>query len=156
MLKVLTVVHSLSCVRLFVTPWTPARHASLSFTISQSLLKLMSIESMMPSNHLVLCRPISSCPQSFPASGAFPVSQFHQVAKVLQFQLQHQSFHWVFRDIWPMSFRIDWFDLSVQGTLKSLLQHHSLKASILQCSAFFVVQLSHSCTTTGKTIALTI
>ena len=96
----------------------------------------------------------SSCLQSFPASGSFPISQFlHQVAKVLEFQLQHQSFQWIFKLI---SFKMDWLDLLAdQGTLKSLLQHHNSKASIVQCSAFFIVQLSHPYMTTGKTIALT-
>ena len=104
-----------------------------------------------------------SHPLSFPSPSAFNLSQHqglfkwvsssHQVAKVLEFQLQHQSFQWVFRTI---SFRMDWLDLlAVQGTLKSLLQHHSSKASILRCSAFFIVQLSHPYMTTGKTIALT-
>ena len=97
--------------------------------------------------------PFSSCPQSFPASGSFQwVSSSHQVAKVLEFQLQHQSFQWTPRMI---SFRMHWLDLlAVQGILKSLLQHHSSKASILLCSAFFMVQLSHAYVTTGKTIAL--
>ena len=98
--------------------------------------------------------PFSSCLQSFPASGYFPMSRFlHQVAKVLEFQIQHQTFQWIFRtDI----FRMDWLDLlAVQETLKSLLQHHSSKASILRCSAFFMIQLSHPSRTTGKTIALT-
>ena len=113
----------LSCVWLFVTPWTAARQASLSFTIFQRSLKFMSIESVMPSNHLILCCPIS------------PSSEYSGL----------------------MSFRIDWFDLlAVHGTLKSLLQHHSSKASILQGSGFFMVQLSHPYMTTGKTIALTI
>ena len=98
--------------------------------------------------------PFSSHLQSFPASGSFPMSQFfHQVAKVLEFQLQHQSFQWISGLI---SFRMDWLDLlAVQGTLPSLLQHHSLKASILQRSAFFTVQLSHPYMTTGKTTDLT-
>ena len=98
--------------------------------------------------------PFPSCLQSFPASGSFPMSRFlHQVAKVLEFQLQHQYFQWTFRTDF---FRMDWFNLlAVQGTLKSLLQHHSSKASIFQCSAFFIVQFSHLCMTTGKTIALT-
>ena len=97
--------------------------------------------------------PFSSRLQSFPASGLFQWISSHQVAKVLEFQLQHQSFQWIFR----ISFRMDWLDLlAVQGTLKSLLQHHSSKASILQCSAFFIVQLLHPYMTTGKTIALTI
>ena len=98
--------------------------------------------------------PFSSHLQSFPASGSFQWgSSSHQVARVLEFQLQHQSFQWISG---LLSFRIDWFDLhAVQGTLESLLQHYSLKALILQCSAFFMVQLSHPYVTTGKTIALT-
>ena len=83
---------------LFATSWTAAHHTSLSFTISWSLLRLMSIELIMPSNRLIPVAPFSSCPQSFPASGSFPISQFlHQVAKVLKLQLQHQSFQWIFR-----------------------------------------------------------
>ena len=138
-----------------VTPWTAACQATLFITNSQSLLKLMPIESVMPSNHLILCCPFSSCPQSFPASGSFTVSQL---------------FTWVGQSYWSfslsinpfnehpglVSFRMDWLDLfAVQGTLKSLLQHHSSKASILWHSAFFIVQLSHPYMTTGKTIALT-
>ena len=146
-----SLVQSLSCVWLFGTPWTAARQASLSFMNS---LKVMSIELMMPSNHLILCCPLLLPPSIFPSIRVFSkISSSHQVAKVLEFQLQHQSFQWTFRtDL----FRMDWFDLlAVQGALKSLLQHHSSKASILQRSAFFTVQLSHSCMTTGKTIALT-
>ena len=98
--------------------------------------------------------PFSSCPQSFPASGSFKwASSSHQVAKVLEFQLQNQSFQWTPR---TDSFRMNWLDLfAVQGDLKSLLQHHSSKASILWCSAFFILQLSHPYMTTGKTIAFT-
>ena len=134
------VVQLLSHVWLFVTPWTEAHQASLSFTISRSLLKLMCIELVMPSNHFILCCPFSSCPQSFLASGSFQwVSPSHQVAKVLE--LQHQSCNEYSGLIY---FRMDWLDLlAVQGTLKSLLQHYSTKALILQCSAFFMVQLSH-------------
>ena len=115
----------------------------------------MSIESAMPSNHLILCCPFSYCPQSFPASGFFPVSQFLRV---------RWPKYWRFSfSISPsneysglISFRIDWLDLlAVQGTPKSLLQHHSLKASALWCSAFFIVQLSHPYMTIGKTVALT-
>ena len=99
--------------------------------------------------------PFSSCPQSFPASGSFPMSQFFtSVGQVLELQLQHQSFQWIFLSV--ISLRIDWFDLAVQGTLKSLLQHHSSKTSVLQHSVFLMAQLSHSYMTTGKTIALTI
>ena len=113
----------------------------------------MSIESVMPSNHLVLCCSLLFLPSIFP-SISLPMSQFFSSGgQRLEFQHQHQSFQRIFRtDI----LRIDWFDpLAVQGTLKSLLQHRSLKASVLWCSAFFMVQLSHPYMTTGKTIALT-
>jgi len=144
----------LSRVQLFVTPWTVALQASLSITNSQSSLKLMSIESVMPSNHLILCHPLLLPPSIFPSIRVFQWgSSSHQVAKVLKFQLQLQSFQWISGLI---SFRIDWLDLlAAQGTLKSLLQHHSSKASILCHSAFFIVQLSHPYMTTRKTIALT-
>ena len=149
------VVQSLSLLWLFVTPWTTAHQDSLSFTTSWSLLKLMSIESLMLSNHLFLCRP--SLPFAFNLSRHQGLSQWvrssHQVAKVLEFQLQHQSFQWVLEVI---SFRMDRFDLHVvHKTLKCLLQHHSSKASVLRCSAFFMVQPSHPYMTAGKTIALT-
>ena len=134
-----------------MTPWTAACQASLSITNSQSLLKLMSIESVMPSNHLVLCCPFLFLPSFFPGIRVISnVSFSHQVANVLEFQFQHQSYPGA------ISFRMYWLDLlSVQGTLKSLLQHHSSKASILWHSAFFIVQLSHPYMTTGKTIVLT-
>ena len=149
------IVQSLSHVWFFANPWAAGCQASLSLTTSQSLLKPMSIVSMMPSNHRILCRPHSFCPQSFPAPGSFVMSWL--------FASGGQSFSFSF-SISPsneysglISFRIDWFDLfAVQGTLKSLLQHHHSKASILQCSIFFMVQLSHPYMTTGKTIALTI
>ena len=136
-------VQSLSGVWLFATPWTAAHQASLSITNSRSLLKLMSIESVMPSSHLILC--VNTSPSAFNLSqyqGLFKwVSSSHQVAKVLEFQLQHQTFQW---NPGLISFRMDWLDLlAVQGTLKSLLQHHSSKASVLQHSAFFTAQLSH-------------
>ena len=119
-------VQSLSHVRLFATPWTAAPQASLSITNSQSLLKLMSIESVMPSNNLILYHPLLLWPSIFSSGSFHYVSSLHQVAKVLEFQLQHQSFQWIFRT--------DWLDLlAVQGTLKSLLQHHSSKALTLQC-----------------------
>ena len=147
-------VQLLSHDRLFATPWTAAQQASLSITNSQSLLKLMSIELVMPSNHLILCYPFSSCLQSFPASGAFQMSQlFTQVARVLEFGFNISPSN---EHLGLISFRMDWFDLlAVQGTLKSLLQHHGSKASILWRSALFIVQLSHPYMTTGKTIALT-
>ena len=148
-------VQSLSRVWLFATPWAAACQASLSITNSWSLLKLMSIKSVMPSDHLILCRPLLLPPSIFPSISVFSkrVSSLHQVAKILEFQLQHQSFQWTPELI---SFRMDWLDLlAVQGNLKSLLQHHTSKASILHRSAFFTVKLSHPCMTTGKTIALT-
>ena len=143
---------SLSCVRLFATPWIAARQASLSITNSWSPPKLMSIKSVMPSSHLIL--PFSSCPQSLPASGSFPMSQLFTwggqstgVSASVSPSNEHPGL---------ISFRMDWMDLlEVQGTLKSLLQNHSSKAAIFQCSAFFTVQLSHPYITTGKTIALT-
>ena len=145
-------VQSLSRVRLSATPWTATRQATLSITNSQSSLKLMFIELVMPSSHLILCHPLLLLPSQH--QGLFQwVNSLHEVAKVLEFQLQHQSFQWISRtDL----FRMDWLDLlAVQETLKSLLQHHSSKASILRGSAFFTVQLSHPYMTTGKTIALT-
>ena len=143
-------VHLLSHVQLFATPWTAARQACLSFTLTQSLLKLMSIESVMPSNHLILCLPLLLLPSIFPSIRvfsnelAFCISQ----SKCWSFSISLSNEH-----SGSISFRIDWFDLlAVQGTLKSLLQHHSLKTSVLQCSAFLMVQLSHLYMTTGKTI----
>ena len=149
-----TSVQLLSRVWLFVTSRIAARQASLSITKSRSLLKLMSIESVMPSNHLILSSPSSPAFNLFQHQGLFKwVSSSHQVAKILEFQLQHQSFN---EYSGLTSFRMDWLDLlAVQGTPKSLLQYHSSKASILRRSAFFIVQLSHPYMTTGKTIALT-
>ena len=151
--KVFVVVQSLSHVQFFTTPWTVAYWASPSSTISWSLLKLMSTESVMLSNHIILCCPFFSCPQSFPASDFFSVSQlFTSGGPSIEASTS--------ASVLPMSIQgwlVDWFDLlAVQGTLKSILYHHSLKASIHRCSAFFVVQLSHSYTTTGKTMTLTI
>ena len=145
---VVVTVQSLSCIWFFATPWTAAHQAFLSFTDSWSLLKLMSIDSVMPSNNLILFCPVSASNLS-QHQGLFQwISSSHQVAKVLEFQLPHQSFWWIFMLI---SFRIDWFDLlAVQGTLKSLLQHHSSKTSILWCSALFMVQPSHPNMTNGK------
>ena len=146
-------VQSLSHVWLFVTPWTAAHQASLSFTTSQSWLKFMSIELMMLSNHLILCHPLLLLTSVFPSIRVF-------------------SNEWSLRIRWPkywsfsfsispsneysglISFRIEWFDLAVQDTLKSLLQHHKSKASFPQHSAFFMVQLSHPYMITGKTVAL--
>ena len=130
----------LSCVWLFVTPWTAAHQASLSFTISWSLLKLMSIELVMPSNHLILCPPLLLLPSIFPSIRAFSnESALHiRWPKYWNFNISPSNEY-----SGLISFRIDWFDLlAVQGTLKSLLQHHSLKASILRHSAFFMVQLT--------------
>ena len=146
-------VQSLSRVRLFVTPWTAARQASLSFTISWSLLKLMSIESVMPSNHLILCRPRLLPPSIFPSIRGFSNDSALRIRwpKDWSFSFSPSNDY-----SGLISFSTDWFDLlAVQGTLKSLLQHHSSKASILWPSAFSVVQLSHLYMTTGKTIALT-
>ena len=146
----------LSHVWLFATPWTAASQASLSITISQSLLRLISIKSAMPSNHLILCHPLLLLPshlsqhqglsnqsvfasggQSIGASASAPVLPINEYFGL-------------------MSFRIDRFDLlAIQGTVKSFLQHHSSNASILRCSAFFTVQLSHPYMTTGTIIALT-
>ena len=144
-----------SLVRLFETPWTAAHQASLSITNSLSLPKLMSIELVMPSSHFILCRPLLLLPSIFASIRVF----------------SNKS---VLRNRWPkywsfsfsispsneysglISFRMDWLDfLAVYGTLKSLVQYHSSKASILQCSAFFIVQLLHPYMTTGKTIVLT-
>ena len=114
----------------FMTPWIAARQASLSFTISWSLLKLMSVESMMAPNHLILITRFSSCPQSFPASGSFPTSfsSSHQVAKALELHISPSNEY-----SGSIFFRVDWLDLqAVQETLKNLLQHHSSKASILR------------------------
>ena len=147
-------VQSLSRVRLFATPWTAACQASLSITNSQSTPKPMSIESVMPSNHLILC-PLLLLPSIFPSIRVFSnESALHiRWPKYWSF-----SFSISPSDEHPglISFRMDWLDLlAVQGTLKSLLQPHSSKASILQRSTFFIVQLSHPYMTIGKTIALT-
>ena len=148
-------VQLLSHVLLFATPWTAAPQASLSITNSQSLPKPMSIESAMPSNHLILCRPLLLLPSIFPSIRVFP-----NVSALYSRWPKYWSFSF---NISPsneqpglISFRMDWLDLlTAQGTIKSLLQHHSSKASILGRSAFFIVQLSHPYMTTGKTIALT-
>ena len=134
-------------------PWNAAHQASLPFTISQSLLKLVSLESVMPSNHLILCHPLLFLPSMFPSIRVFSnESLFALGVKVLELQ-HHPSNEYS----GLISFRINWFHLlTVQGTLKSLLQYYNSKASVLQCSAFFMVQPSHSYMTTGKNIALTI
>ena len=138
-----------------VTPRTAAHQACLSITNSQSLLKLMSIQSVMPSNHLILCHPLLLLPSIFPSIRVFS----NQSALHITWpKCWHFSFSISLSNEYSglISFRMDWLDfLVVQGTLKSLLQHHGLKASILRCSAFFIVQLSHPYMTTGKTIALT-
>ena len=138
-------VQSLSCVWLLATPWTAACQASLSITNTQRPLKPMSIELVMPSSHLTLYRPLLLLPSIFPSIRVFFffkwVSSLHQVATILEFQLQHQSFN----KHPGLIFRMDWLDLlAVQGTLKSLLQHHSSKASVLQHLDFFTVQFSHT------------
>ena len=147
-------VQSLSRVQLFVTPWTAARQASLSFTNSWNLLKFMSIEPVMPFYHLILCHPLLLLPSIVPSIMVFSNES------VLRIRWPK---YWSFSfSISPsneysglISFRMDWLDLlAVQGTLKSLLQHHSSKASILLHSAFFIVHLSHPYMTTGKTILL--
>ena len=151
----LSSVQLLSHVRLFVTPWTAACQASLSITNSQSLLKLMSIESVMPSNHLILCQPLLLPPSVFPSIRVFSNKS---VLCIRWPKCWSFSFSFSLSNEYPglISFRMDWLDLlAVQGTLKSLLQHHISKVSILHCSAFFIVQLSHPYMTTGKTIALT-
>ena len=148
-------VQLLSCVRLFVTPWTAACQASLSITNSRSLLKLMSVESVMPSNHLILCRPLLLLPSIFPSISVFSNESVLPIRwpKDWSFSISISPSN-EYSGLIP--FRMDWLDLlAVQGTLKSLLQHHSSKASNLRCSAFFIVQLSHPYMTTGKTIALT-
>ena len=149
------VVQSLSRVQLFATPWTTACQASLSITNSWSLLKLMSIKSVMPPSHLILCHPLHLLPSIFPSiSGLFQWSAPHiRWPKYWSFSFNISPSNEHSRLI---SFRMDWLDLlAVQGTLKSLLQHYSSKASILQHSAFFIAQLSHPYMITGKNIALT-
>ena len=145
----------LSRVRLFATPWTAECQVFLSITNSQSLPKFMSIASVMPSSHLILWHPLLFLPSIFPSLRDFQwVGCSPQVTKILEFQLQHQSFQ---EYSGLISLTIDWFDLlAVQGTFRSLLQHHSSKASILRCLAFFIVHLSHQYMTSGKTIALII
>ena len=148
-------VQSLSHVQLFAIQWTAARQTSLSITNSWSLLKFMLIESVMPSNHLILCRPLLLLPSIFPSIRVFSDESVLCIRwpKYWSFSFRTSPSN---EYSGLISFRMDWLDLlEVQGTLKSLLQHHSSKASILQCSAFFIVQLSHSYMMTGKTIALT-
>ena len=147
-------VQSLSRVWLFVTPWTAAHQASLSITNSRSLLKLMSIELVMLSNLLILCHPLLLLPSIFPSIRVFSIEPVLRIRwpKYWSFSFSISLYN---EYSGLISFRIDWLDLlAVLGTLKSLLQHHSSKASILWCSAFLIVQLSHPYMTTGKTIAL--
>ena len=148
-------IKSLSPVRLFATPWTAACQATLSITNSWNLLRLMSIESVMPSSHLILCRPLLILPSIFPSIRVFSSESALHI---------RWPKYWSFSfNISPsneysglISFRMYWLDLlAVQGTIKSLLQHHSSKAPILRSSAFLTVQLTHPHTTTGKAIALT-
>ena len=148
-------VQSLSRVWLFATPGTGEYEASLSIISSLSLLKLMSIKSAKPSNHLIPCHPLLLLPSIFPSIRIFSseLALLMRWPKYWSFSFSISSSN---EYSGLISFRINWFDLlAVQGTLKSLLQHHSWKASILRCSAFFTVQLSHPYMTTGKTIALT-
>ena len=130
-----------------MTPWTAACQASLSITNSWSLLKLMSIESVMPSNHLILCRPLLLLPSIFPSIRVFSNESVLHISFSISPSNEYSGL---------ISFRMEWLDLlALQETLKSLLQHHSSKASILHCSDFFIVPLSHPYMTTGKTITLT-
>ena len=148
-------VQSLSHVQLFATPWIAALQASLSITNSRSSLRLTSIESVMPSSHLILCRRLVLLP---PIPPSIRVFSNESTLRMRWPKYWSFSFSIISSKEIPglISFRMDWLDLfAVQGTLKSLLQHHSSKASILRCSAFFTVQLSHPYMTTGKIIALT-
>ena len=150
---VAVVVQSLSRIWLCATPQAAVRQASLSLTTSWSLLKPISIESVMPSNHPVLCHPLRLLPSTFPSFRVFSNDSAHHVMWPKYWSLSI-SLSNEYSGL--ISFTIDWFDLLAdQGILKSLLQHHSSKASLLQHSAFFMVQLSHPYVTTGKTIALT-
>ena len=153
--RMLLLLFSRSVMSDSATPWAAARQASLFITNSRSLFKLMSIDSVMPSNHLILCHPLLLLPSIFPSIRVFSNES------VLRIRWPN---YWSFSfNISPsnehsglISFRMHWLDLlAAQGTLKSLLQHHSSKASILWCLAFFIVQLSHPYMTTGKTRALT-
>ena len=148
-------VQPLNWVRFFVTPWTAPLQASLSITHSRYLLKVISSESVMPSNHLILCCPLPLLPSIFPIIRVFSNESVLHIwwPKYWNFSFSISPSN-EYSGLIP--FRMDWLDLfAVQGILKSLLQHYSSKASILECSAFFMAQLSHPYTTTGKTIALT-
>ena len=148
-------VQSLNHIQLFATPWTIARQASLSITNSRSPPKPMSIELVMPSSHLILCRPLLLLPSIFPSLRVFSNESALRIKWPkywsFSFNISPSSEH-----LGLISFRMDWLDLlAVQWTLKSLLQHHSSKVSILRHSAFFIVQLSHPYMTTREAIALT-
>ena len=148
-------VQSLSRVQFFATPWTTARQASQSLTNTQSLLKLTPIKSVMSSNHLILCHPLLVSSSIFPSIRIFS----NELVLLIRWP-KYWSFSFSIspsNEYWELiSFRMDWLDLlAVQGTLKSLFQYHSSKASILRCSAFFIVQCSHPYMTTGKNIAFT-
>ena len=146
-------VQSLNHAQLFATPWAVAPQASLSITNSQSLLKLVSIESVMPSNHLIVCCALLLLPSIFSS-----IKVFSNKSVLCNRWSKYWSFSFSPSNEYSglISFRIDWFDLlAVQKTLKSLLQPHGSKASVLLCSAFFTVQFSHPYMTTGKNMALT-
>ena len=152
-IQAIVVDQSLSCVQLCHS-MDCSMQASLSFTVSQSLLKFMSIESVMPSNNLILCHPLLLLPSIYPSIRVFSNESAHHIRwpKYRSFSISPSNEY-----SGLISFRIDWFDLLVvQGTLRNLLQHCSSKASVLQCSAFFMVQLSHPYMTTGNTIALAV
>ena len=152
LMESISVQLSHSCVWLFATPWIAALQAALSITNSQSSLKL---ESVMPSSHLILCHPLLLLPPIPPSIRVFPNESTLRMRWPKDWSFSY-SISPTKEHLGLISFRMDWLDLlAVQGTLQSLLQHHSSKASILRCSAFFTVQLSHPYMTTGKTIALT-
>ena len=154
--QIVVVVQTLSCVRLFDTPWTTAHQGPLSSTVSWSLFKLVSIESEMPSNHLILRRPLLLLPSIFPSIRVFSSESALHIRwpKYWSFSFSTSPSS---ECSGLISFRMDWLDLlAVQGTLKSLLQPYNLKVSILQCSAFFMVQPSYLYMTIRKIIALTI
>ena len=154
LISFIAVVQSLSHVRLFATPWTAAHQASLSFTMSWSLVKFMSIESVMPPNHLILCLPFLLLPSIFPSIKVFS----SELALLLRWP-KYWSFSISSSNDYSglIPFRIDQLDLlAVQEPLKNLLQHRNLKVSIFRCSACFMIQLSHPCMTPGKTTALTV
>ena len=145
-------VQLLSRIQFFATPWTTTHQASMSITSSQRLLKLMPLELVMPPNHLILCHPLFLLPSILPSIRAFSNESVLHIRwpKYWSFSLSISEYSGL------ISFRMEWLDLLVvEGTLQSILQHHSSKASILWCSAVFTIQLSHPYMTTGKTTALT-